>query len=158
MRRLVVLFIAVMTLMALPLTPATAQAERFEAVVVAQEVPVGTSADGATVTAGTWAILFDGQVVGGGTVEGRYYAPGDGVHGTRHFVDAFDGSITETEVKGYIVGVDPTGTIISYVYQETIVFDSLGFGGQGRGTAQLTLIDGGASFVLDTTTHVILNL
>ncbi len=58
-------------------------------------------------------------------------------------------------MKGYVVDIDPTGTVLTYVFQETIVADSDGVGGRGRGEAVLTLI--GDGFLLETSSQGLLN-
>jgi hypothetical protein len=156
MRRLAGLLLAVMTLVVLPVVPAAAQDDRVEAVVVAEETPVGMAADGAILTAGTYAVMFEGVTIETGTVEGRYYDRGTGVHGTRHFVDAATGSTADTEVKAFVVDVDDTGTVVTYVFSEQIVASSEGVSGRGRGVAVTTLFADG-SFLLETTSTVILS-
>lgn len=156
MRRLAALLFALMTLVVLPAVPAAAQ-ERVEAVVVATETPVGVAADGATLTAGTYALLFEGTVIETGTVEGRYYDRGTGVHGTRHFVNGATGDTADTEVKGRIVDIDDTGTVITYLYEEEITAASEDVSGHGRGVAVVTLLDDG-SFLLESSTTVILHI
>jgi len=158
-RRLLALLFVLATVMVVPVVPAAAQDERVEVVVVAEEFPAGVSADGATLTAGTYALLFEGVVVDAGTVEGRYYDRGTGVHGTRHFVSDITGAFTDTEVKALIVDVDDSGdpVVVTYVFDELIVANSDGATGHGGGVAVLSGFADG-SFVLATTSTAILDL
>jgi hypothetical protein len=156
MKRFITLALALGLLMLAPLAPAAAQDERIQSVVIAQEASVGVAADGALLTTGTFELYVGGVVVETGTVDGRYYDRGDGtgVHGTRHFVDASTGNELDTQVKALVVDVDDTGTVVTYVFQETIVSSGNGATGRGHGVGVVTLFDDG-SFLLDTSADFI---
>lgn len=137
MRRLLALLFALATLVVVPAVPAAAQDERIPLVVIAEEFPAGFAEDGATLTAGTYTSLVDGVVIDVGTVEGRYYDRGTGVHGTRHYVSDVNGVSSETQVKALIVDIDDSGdpVVVTYVFSEQIVASSAGFSGRVTGVA-----------------------
>lgn len=159
MRRVLALVFVLATIVVLPAAPAAAQDERFEIVVVTEEYPAGITADGATLTIGSYVTFFEGIPIEFGTVEGRYYDRGTGVHGTRHFVDGITGATGDTEVKVLVTNVDDTGpnVIVDYIFEEEITAHSVGITGHGRGVAQLTAFPDG-SFVLNTTLTAIIDL
>ena len=127
-RRFLALLFVMATLLVVPAVPATAHEHRVEVTILTEEVAVGVSDDGATLTAGTYQTLFQGIVVATGTVYGTYYDRGSGVHGTRHFIEDVNGQETVTEVKPLIVDVDDSGdpVVITYEFTENIVAQSFG--------------------------------
>lgn len=160
MRRLIALLFALATIIVVPVVPAAAQVQRVEVEVIAEEFPAGFTADGATLTAGTYITLFEGIVVDTGTVEGRYYDRGTGVHGTRHFVSDVSGIASDTRVKAFIVDFDDTGdpVVVTYTFSEAVTATTGGIAGtHGRGVAVFSGFADG-SFMLETTLSAILVL